>query len=357
MVSFNLKKFGFRVAVITITYLLIKLTIDHQEEDTFFDATGIFYYLSAFFLFMFTWETNDWLLKREQLKHVNKSLDLSTNLRVMILNMLLLLPVIALTYYLAIYHFDSLCRIITDDKGLRFRIDFFRAALLGFAVIIFNLLYHSVKQKNDIEKQRDALQLELTNSKYKSLKQQISPHFLFNSLNTLTSLMYEDRDLASDFVTRLAACYRYILDNREEDLVSLDKELQFLDAFIFMMKVRHENAIYINQNIDIKADHVFIPTLSLQMLVENALKHNYYSKEQPITIDISIRDQRLIVKNNIKKRKDSETSTQLGLANIKKRYAFYTNKDVIVDNDNHLFKVSMPILTKNNIISKDLTVA
>ncbi|MEM9679903.1 MAG: histidine kinase, partial [Bacteroidota bacterium] len=178
-----------------------------------------------------------------------------------------------------------------------------------------------------------------------------------NSLNTLTSLMYEDRDLASDFVSRLATCYRYILDNREEDLVSLEKELQFLDAFIFMMKVRHSGAIYINTNITVKPRSVMIPTLSLQMLVENALKHNYYSKEQPITIDIYTKDHRLIVKNNIRKRVDSETSTKLGLVNIKKRYAFYTNKDVIVDEDQGMFKVSMPLLSKDQMDIKDLTVA
>ena len=194
-------------------------------------------------------------------------------------------------------------------------------------------------------------------SKYSSLKSQISPHFLFNSLNTLTSLMYEDRDLASDFVTRLATCYRYILDNREEDLVSLDKELQFLDSFIFMMKVRHDGAIYINTDINTVTKSVLIPTLSLQMLVENALKHNYYSKEQPITIDINVKDNRLVVKNNIRKRIDSESSTKLGLANIKKRYAFYTNKDVIIEEENNMFKVSMPLLNKGEINIKDLTVA
>ncbi len=357
MTSFKFKKFGIRVLVITIIYMLIKLTIEHDEEEVIFDATGIFYYLSAFFLFMLTWESNDWLVKREQAKNINQSLDLKANLKIIGINMLILLPFAALIYYLAIYHFDTICEILVDDRGLRFRIDFLRAALLGFSVIIFNLFYHSVKQKKVIETKMSDLQLELTNSKYRSLKQQISPHFLFNSLNTLTSLMYEDRDLASDFVSRLATCYRYILDNREKDIVTLEKELQFLDAFIFMMKVRHEEAIYINTNIDVKTNEVLIPTLSLQMLVENALKHNYYSKEQPITININVKDNRLIVENNIRKRVDSETTTRLGLANIKKRYAFYTVKDVIIDNDRGIFKVSMPLLLKDNSTIKDLIVA
>ena len=94
-------------------------------------------------------------------------------------------------------------------------------------------------------------------------------------------MIYEDRDLASDFVTRLASSYRYILDNREKDLVSLAKELQFLDSFSFMMDVRHKKAVNINVTVDAEAKSMLIPTLSLQMLVENALKHNLHSEEQP----------------------------------------------------------------------------
>ncbi|KAA1247873.1 sensor histidine kinase [Aquimarina sp. RZ0] len=342
----TIKKFGIRILIINVAYTLIKFTIIHDENHDFYSPTNIFYYTSAFFLFMLAWETNDWLVRR--LSKTDKSLDLTTGTRILLINILLVIPITALIYYLAIFEFNHICKINADTPWLRFRIDFLRATLIGFTVIIFNLFYYSLKQKKDIENKMIALQKEVMTSKYKSLKNQISPHFLFNSLNTLTSLMYEDRDLASDFVSRLASCYRYILDNREEDLVSLEKELNFMDSFIFMMNIRHEGALSITSQIFIHPKDYNIPTLSLQMLVENALKHNYFSKEKPLKISIiSLNDTSLLIENNLYMRKETENSTKLGLKNIKKRYSFYTNQNVLVESSNSFFKVTIPLLPKN----------
>ncbi|MEE4248248.1 MAG: histidine kinase, partial [Kangiellaceae bacterium] len=347
-----IKKIGLRILVINVVFIAIKLFVDKDPNEDYFNNTTVFYYFSAFVLFMTTWEVNDWLIKKS--KNVSQKNELVTNVFIFFTTITCVLSLAAIIYYLGIFEFKSLCQIATDQPWNVFKIDMFRALGLAAVFSVFNQFYWVYKDKRNLELSLLELKKEMTTSKYNSLKSQISPHFLFNSLNTLTSLMYEDRDLASDFVTRLATCYRYILDNREEDLVSLDKELQFLDSFIFMMKVRHNKAIFINTDISIKPNSVLIPTLSLQMLVENALKHNYYSKEQPIAIDISDKDNRLVVKNNIRKRADSETSTKLGLVNIKKRYAFYTNKDVIIEDENNSFKVSMPLLSKGEINIKDL---
>ncbi|MEP3386334.1 MAG: histidine kinase, partial [Flavobacteriaceae bacterium] len=209
-----------------------------------------------------------------------------------------------------------------------------------------NMFNFSLRQRDEMSKQMEDLKREMLASKYSSLKSQISPHFLFNSLNTLTSLMYEDRDLASDFVTRLASSYRYILDNGERDLVTLEKELVFLDAFVFMMNVRHRDAVVIKSQIDVGAEQYLIPTLSLQMLVENALKHNYYSKEKPLEIEIStIGSDALVVKNNLRKREKEET-TRLGLNNIKRRYSYYTDKQVLIREEGEFFEVIAPLLNK-----------
>ncbi|AXT58524.1 hypothetical protein D1815_23215 [Aquimarina sp. AD1] len=343
----TLKKIGIRIIIINVVYFLIKLTIVHEEKESIFDAPAIFYYCSAFFLFMLAWESNDWLVKRQQSNN-GEDLDLTKGLQILVINLAICLPISALVYYLAIFQFDQICQIDADDPWLRFRIDFFRAAILGFALIIFNLFYHSLQQKKEMENRMNDLQKEIMTSKYKSLKNQISPHFLFNSLNTLTSLMYEDRDLASDFVSRLATCYRYILDNREEDLVSLEKELSFLDSFIFMMNVRHQGALSITTHITVNPKDFVIPTLSLQMLVENALKHNYYSKEKPLEVTIiSTEKDGLIVQNNLHVRTQKEESTKLGLKNIKKRYSFYTNQKVNIETQHGYFKVTIPLIPKN----------
>ncbi|WP_420570740.1 sensor histidine kinase [Kordia sp.] len=344
-----LKKLLIRFLVITVVFLLVKTTIDHDEMEPTVDYTAIFYYFSAFTLFMLTWEVNDWLIRREKKSAVMTSITTSSTIKTLLITMAIVLPVAAIIYYVGIFEIDGICNLSPDKSWLRFRIDFLRAALITASLTIFNQFYRTTQEKKEVETSLQLLKKEMMTSKYNSLKSQISPHFLFNSLNTLTSLMYEDRDLASDFVSRLATCYRYILDNREQDLVSLEKEMQFLDSFIFMMKVRHDGAIAIHTNIDTKPHQFVIPTLSIQMLVENALKHNYYSKEQSITIDIFTKDNSLIVQNNIRKRSDSQASTQLGLANIKKRYAFYTKKEVLIEETKTQFKVIMPLLSSDLI--------
>ena len=338
-----LQKFAFRLLVVLVIFFGVKFTIGHEKGEALFDAASIFYFSSAFFLTMATWEFHDRLIKKELDKP--GGLDLKRSLKTLGLGLLFVGPIAALIYYAGLYVFDDLCQILVEDKPLQFRVDWMRAMLFGFAIMVFNLLYFSVRQKKDLEVKMNALQKEILASKYKSLKNQISPHFLFNSLNTLTSLMYEDRDLASDFVTRLASSYRYILDNREEDLVSLEKEMNFLDSFVFMMDVRHKNAVVINIDVKVDARKYAIPTLSLQMLVENALKHNYYSKEKPLQIDIScIENDALVVRNTLRKRELDGETTKLGLKNIKKRYSFYTSKDVLVREGSDYFEVILPLL-------------
>ncbi len=343
-----IKKFAIRFLIINVIYFLVKLTINDEDDTLMFDPTGIFYYFSAFFLLMLAWETNDWLIRRELDLDIDRSLDISNGFKILGINLLIVLPVAALLYYVAIFELEHICQIDADDPWLRFRIDFFRATILGFAAILLNMFYYALKQKKELENTMNKFKKEAMTSKYKSLKNQISPHFLFNSLNTLTSLMYEDRDLASDFVSRLASCYRYILDNREEDLVSLEKELSFLDSFIFMMNVRHEGALSITTHISIDPKEYVIPTLTLQMLVENALKHNYYSKEKPLEISIFSMDKNsIVIQNNLHVRQQKEESTKLGLKNIQKRYAFYTNQKVKIETEHGFFKVTIPLLSKD----------
>lgn len=321
---------------------------DEDKAHTFFNPTSIFYYVTAFFLFMLTWEINDWFLKKQRTKG---GLHFRSSMVIIGKNIALLAPAAALVYYLGLFPLREPLGIICDDPPLvEFTVDFLRAILLGVTVIFFNMFHFAMNQRDEMNKQMEDLKREMTASKYASLKSQISPHFLFNSLNTLTSLMYEDRDLASDFVTRLASSYRYILDNREQDLVSLKKELGFLDSFVFMMDVRHKNAVVIKSEVKVMTKNYLIPTLSLQMLVENAIKHNYYSKEKPLYIEIStIGNDALVVRNNLQKRDLKEQTTQLGLKNIKKRYAYYTNKQVLVRQEDDFFEVIIPLLDKGVI--------
>jgi len=349
----GVKKFLLRWMVVNVVYLMIKATVEHEEGEfsTLLEPTAIFYYVTAFLFFMVTWEFNDWLIEK---KIKEEGLNLKNSMVIYGKTMLLLVPMTVVIYYLALFPLREPMGIVCEDPALEFRGNVFRAWLLGTAVVFVNLFYFSMKQRDELTKQMEDLRREMMVSKYATLKNQISPHFLFNSLNTLTSLMYEDRDLASDFVTRLASTYRYILDNREHDLVNLNKELDFMDSFIFMMDVRHKQAVQIELNINVATKKYLIPTLSLQMLVENALKHNLYSKEQPLKISIStIQNDALVVKNNLQKRANMEQTTKMGLQNIKKRYAYYTNKQVLVREEAAYFEVIIPLL-KNEVMDLNL---
>lgn len=340
-----LKKIGFRLLVTTIVFACIKLTVD--TEFSLLSRGTLFYYLTAVFFFLFSWELNDFLIKKHLKTKPLSGLDWMSGLRITLITLGCSLPIFAMVYYFGNFTFASFLDLLPKKPWLQFRTDFFRAALLALTVCISNLYYFAGKVKKNLEGKMLVLEKELIASKYKSLKSQISPHFLFNSLNTLTALMYQDRDLASDFTARLASCYRYILDNREEDLVRLDKELTFLDSFIFMMDVRHKMSLKISMQIDLDASQYAIPTLSLQMLIENALKHNFYSTERPMLITISNTDKGILVENTLRERKENTQSTKLGLENIKKRFSYYTNESVKIKKENNVYSVLLPLLRSN----------
>lgn len=352
----RIRVLALRFLVVNVVFFSVKLTIDHDDSNGFFGTDSLYYYLTAFFLLMTTWEVNDWLIRRARSRAPMGSLGVKEVWAVLGISLLIMAPIVGLVYYLGSFELGFGNKELT--AFLQWRQDFFRGMLIGTTVIVFNMMYHGGKQKQELEQRLMALNKEIMQSKYDSLKSQISPHFLFNSLNTLTSLMYQDRDLASDFVSRLASCYRYILDNRDQDVISLDKELAFLDSFMFMMQVRHDNALTISTDIQLDPTQVVVPTLSLQMLVENALKHNQYSPEKKLEILVYTKGtQRLVVRNNIQPRAQLEPSTGLGLQNIKKRYAFYTTQEVVVEERDGHFTVEMPLLRSEVIKPIKLSVS
>jgi sensor histidine kinase YesM len=340
-----LKRLGIRILIVNVIFLAIKLSLEPEPNEAFINSNTIYYYFSALFLFLSGWEINDYFIKSSRFKQSKN--DILRNVKILLVTVGISAVLAGIIYYLGIFQFSTLCGIETLTPWNQFLVDMVRAIFIALSLCVFNQFYWMSKDKSKLELSIAELEQEMMSSKYHSLKAQISPHFLFNSLNTLTSLMYEDRDLASDFVSRLASCYRYILDHREQDLIDLKKELQFLDSFVFMMRVRHSSAISILTDISENYLNYKIPTLSIQMLVENALKHNYYSKEQPIEIEITTSEDYLIITNNVRRRQENLESTGLGLNNIKKRYGFYTETPVKIFDDGSTFEISLPLLSPN----------
>lgn len=188
----------------------------------------------------------------------------------------------------------------------------------------------------------ERLKKENMEAQYNSLRSQVNPHFLFNSLNALTNLVYQDQDKAVKFIKQLSTVYRYVLSTRDKEMVSLAEELEFLHSYLFLQQIRFGEKLKLH--VDLNGDG-FVAPLVLQMLVENAIKHNIIADEQPLSIRIYKDETFVIVENNLQKKSiPTDESTGAGLENIKKRYSFLSSESVRVEDNEHSFKVSVPII-------------
>ncbi len=191
------------------------------------------------------------------------------------------------------------------------------------------------------------LELQKTNlqSQFEVLKQQVNPHFLFNSLNVLASLIKVDPDLAESFTEKLSKVYRYVLENKEKDMVSLSTEIDFINSYIFLLNIRFKGKIFVKINLeDIKPEMMILP-MALQILVENAIKHNTFSRTEPLHIDISVdSDNFLVVTNNLRLRESYVQSTGIGLTNIQNRYKLITDKEPFFEKADKRFIARIPLI-------------
>ncbi len=189
------------------------------------------------------------------------------------------------------------------------------------------------------------VQKENLQSQFEVLKQQVNPHFLFNSLNVLTSLIKIDPDLAESFTERLSKVYRYVLENKEKDVVSLSTELEFLNAYLFLLEIRFMKKIIIEINIDkLYYDFQILP-IAIQLVIENAIKHNTFSKLNPLKIEIFVDEQqKLNIVNNLNIRETKFASTGVGLENISRRYALVSDQNPEFIKTNEHFIARLPLL-------------
>lgn len=195
----------------------------------------------------------------------------------------------------------------------------------------------------------EQLERENIQAQYDNLKSQVNPHFLFNSLNALTNLVYEDQDKAAKFIKQLSTVYRYVLETRDKEIVTLAEELKFLDAYLFLQQIRFDKNLRVS--IEINNVETSVAPLSIQMLFENAIKHNVISNDQPLKISLFTEGNYLVIKNSLQpKDVASEESNGMGLENIVKRYSFLSDMKVRIDQDENYFQVRVPFITKESIV-------
>lgn len=238
-------------------------------------------------------------------------------------------------------------------EDVNFR-EFMGSNLMGMLFLylfIFSLQLHQVAVFKDHEtSERKKQYLE---AKLQALRNQVSPHFLFNSLSVLSSLVHISAEKSEKFIIQLSRTYRYLLDNQEKMLVSLDQELRFLESYYYLLNIRFENKIKLLIDIPEKLQNLRIPPLTLQLLVENAVKHNKMSDLEPLEISLYVNNDYLIVSNTLNIRQQAETSTGVGLENIRKRYRLFTRKEVLVVSGSRYFEVFLPLIKYKNHESSD----
>jgi hypothetical protein len=188
----------------------------------------------------------------------------------------------------------------------------------------------------------ERLQKENMAARYESLKSQVDPHFLFNSLNVLTNLVYEDQDKAAKFIKQLSEVYRYVLDSRDKEVVPLEEEQRFLESYLFLQQIRFGDKLQLT--IRLNGVKSMVAPLVLQMLVENAIKHNIVSEENPLIITVYSDGQYIFVENSFQKKAVlREESPGIGLENIRRRYEFLSDQKVEVIQNTH-FIVKLPVI-------------
>lgn len=247
--------------------------------------------------------------------------------------------------YSIMLFFDSfICKMPVDDKNGFYVV----VLIISIAIALFILMIeisvqffrnwkHSLVQLEHYKAQTAQAQLE-------NLKNQVNPHFLFNNMSVLSSLVYKDPDKAVQFINQLSKVYRYLLDNTELELRTLEEEMQFIRSYTYLLDIRYSPNLIFHMDIEPEKQGMLLPPMAIQLLIENAIKHNIVSGEQPLTIAICTFNDQLIVENNLQLRVTKEPTSGTGLKNICRRYHHFTDREPEISQTEHSFIVKIPLL-------------
>lgn len=219
--------------------------------------------------------------------------------------------------------------------------DFIIAAIVSSTCYIIYL----IRKSQQVQVENEQLKLENLLNQYEALKNQLNPHMLFNSLNTLRSLIRETPDKAQDYLQELSRVLRYTLQGNESQTVSLREEMEFVNSYLFLLKMRYEDNLFFEVNIDAGTENMQLPPMAVQMLIENAVKHNEISNRYPLTVCIQAQNKELSVSNRHHPKRTPSRGTGIGLENLAKRYNLLFKRDIDIKEEDGIFKVTIPLIT------------
>ncbi|QSE97983.1 sensor histidine kinase [Fulvivirga lutea] len=302
-----------------------------------FSISNVTFFAVILVLVAFIWEGNR-LVEKYLIQPV-----LSKKVHPLIIFFLLSVVYVAIlslasTFILSRVFSDTTHQILTFKLtlGFTFRVNLFLHCI--------NAIYFFINQYNTTQLLAEKLKKESAEAQFAALRNQVNPHFLFNSFNVLSTLVYKDADTASKFIDQLSEVYRYLLQNQQNKVVSLRDELKFLQSYIFLQKIRFQDNLDITIKLDDTILDTYVAPATLQLLIENAIKHNVVSKSNPLQVVIKNQNNFIVVENSLNLKSVKEESTQIGLKNIRSRYNYLCGDDAIITNSNGVFTVKIPII-------------
>lgn len=219
--------------------------------------------------------------------------------------------------------------------------------VVSLLILLFMLSRQFLYSWRDIYLREEKMRNEVLVSRYEVLKSQINPHFMFNGLNALSSLVHEDQDLAVKYIEQLSKVLRYVLQAGKQEIVTLREEIEILNSYVFLQKIRYNDNLIVDISLDKTENNFYVAPLVLQMLIENAIKHNEITSENPLKIKLSLANQYLIMQNSVRIKEIAlQESTHVGLTNIHSRYQALTDKKVVIEETDNNFIVSIPLISK-----------
>ncbi|WKN41640.1 sensor histidine kinase [Tunicatimonas pelagia] len=293
------------------------------------------------FVVLLVWEIDRWLWKQVDRRFTTPSSRIVPLVPYFLLSLVnVLLSSLVVVYVTTLWQGEAFTENISLLKlalAFAFRINLFLHTVN--AIVYFN--------RKLVASRLEAEQLKTLSaeSQFEALRNQINPHFLFNSFNVLTELVHKDANVATEFIQQLSRVYRYLLYNQESETVTLKAEIEFVEAFIFLLKIRFAESIIIHTNLsEHQMESYAIPPAALQIPVENAIKHNIVSRKQPLTVEIFLENNHLVIRNNLQRRQTYIESGGLGLQNIQQRFAYLTQQEVQIEENETHFTVKLPLV-------------
>ena len=287
---------------------------------------------------LFVWYFNIYTLPTYSKKDIASGFSVNRMIKNLVMGFLIMFVLASLQQFILSHLPFTATMVMVEVRGILISITFY---------MFIHLLYQSYhNQQVSIELERS--KMDNLGAQYELLKQQVNPHFLFNSLNTL-KYMVESRDEHSvEFVLKLSDFYRFTLESRKLNLIKVSEELKILESYVYLLKARFEEGIDLTINIDAQIHQTYIPPFTLQLLVENCIKHNVVSLERPLQVKVYSEGDFIVVQNQIQLKRTPEASTGMGLENINQRYTHMLDQKIIIEPTEQFFIVKLPVINENS---------